>query len=282
MDDPLAAQDPPHDMSATVSPAPATGPKRRGGRAIAYIIIVIFLIGAIYLLVGTLYPKPSSNATTTSLAQLSTTTIINTTFSNISLQSSCHVSRIAVPALQGPCNGSLPAYVGLITNKTISSFSGEYSTTPNTTTNVWLYLTKHFYASSNKGQYGPYALNLSANRWYFLSVAMGSNISGSVNTTVYINGNEIYHGPPGVLYALLNFSISAQYYKYISNFQYYNKTLSQQQVAALYNESLGGLPIELAHLTGWFPLNNNTYDHSGLNARFSYSNLSFAKSYPNP
>ncbi len=270
------------EMSAMVSPADPARPKLGGGRAIAYVVIVIVLIAAVYALVSTLYIKSPSSTTTAPPAQMSTTTTKNATFSNVAIQSSCHVNRVAVPMLQGPCNGTPPAYVGLITNKTIASFTGTYNTTINTTTNTWLYLIKRFYASSNGGSYGNYTLNLSANRWYFLSVALESGANGSVNTTVYLNGNEIYTGQPGILFALLNFSVSGQYYKYVSNFQYYNQTLTPQQVAALYNGSLGGAPIDLTHLTGWYPLDNNTYDYSGLNAPFSYSNLSFTKSYPSP
>ncbi len=50
---------------------------------------------------------------------------------------------------------------------------------------------------------------------------------------------------------------------YISNIQIYNKALSANQISALYQEGIGGAPIELTHLVGWWPLNGNAKDYSG-------------------
>ena len=53
-----------------------------------------------------------------------------------------------------------------------------------------------------------------------------------------------------------------------SNVQIYNTTLSANEVTALYDEGLGGEPIEINYLEGWWPLNGNANDYSpwGLDA----------------
>lgn len=80
------------------------------------------------------------------------------------------------------------------------------------------------------------------------------------------------------LFGILAFAFKAQY-RYISNFQYYNYSLNLQQISTLRSEGLGGIPVNLTHLTSWFPLSNDVKDHSGNNNNFTYANLTFTKSY---
>ena len=49
----------------------------------------------------------------------------------------------------------------------------------------------------------------------------------------------------------------------ISNAQVYNTSLSSNEVNALYMEGIGGAPIKLQNLVGWWPLNGNVQDYSG-------------------
>ena len=49
----------------------------------------------------------------------------------------------------------------------------------------------------------------------------------------------------------------------ISNVQIYNISLSSSQVESLYQEGIGGAPIDPLYLQGWWPLNGNTNDYSG-------------------
>ena len=49
----------------------------------------------------------------------------------------------------------------------------------------------------------------------------------------------------------------------VSNVQLYNSTLSAGEVKALYNEGIGGAPLPLPSLVGWWPLNGNPNDYSG-------------------
>ncbi|MGC8662581.1 MAG: hypothetical protein ACP5RT_02225, partial [Candidatus Micrarchaeia archaeon] len=50
---------------------------------------------------------------------------------------------------------------------------------------------------------------------------------------------------------------------YLSNVQLYNTSLSQADLQALYQEGIGGAPIDLQNLVGWWPLNGNANDYSG-------------------
>ncbi len=49
----------------------------------------------------------------------------------------------------------------------------------------------------------------------------------------------------------------------LSNVQFYNTSLSSNDIQALYREGIGGAPIDLQNLVGWWPLNGNANDYSG-------------------
>ncbi len=49
----------------------------------------------------------------------------------------------------------------------------------------------------------------------------------------------------------------------VANVQLYNATLSQAEIQALYLEGIGGAPINVNNLVGWWPLNGNANDYSG-------------------
>ena len=51
----------------------------------------------------------------------------------------------------------------------------------------------------------------------------------------------------------------------IANVQIYNTSLSEPEVNALYQEGIGGAPLALQNLVGWWPLNGNANDYSGNN-----------------
>ena len=49
----------------------------------------------------------------------------------------------------------------------------------------------------------------------------------------------------------------------LSNVQIYNTSLSPQEVNSLYLEGIGGAPIDVQNIVGWWPLNGNANDYSG-------------------
>ena len=59
-------------------------------------------------------------------------------------------------------------------------------------------------------------------------------------------------------------TIDARYMNgYVANLQFYNTSLSANEIQALYLEGIGGAPIDLQNLVGWWPLNGNANDYSG-------------------
>jgi len=50
-----------------------------------------------------------------------------------------------------------------------------------------------------------------------------------------------------------------------SNVQIYNTSLDASSIATLYQEGIGGAPVNPQRLVGWWPLNGDTNDYSGNN-----------------
>ena len=129
--------------------------------------------------------------------------------------------------------------------------------------------------------FGPVQLN----HWSFLTAAYNN---GVVN--LYINGvqvasysesatlvqsKNVYIGyTPGDV-APLYFNGS------IANIQIYNTTLSANEIQALYLEGIGGAPIDLQNLVGWWPLNGNANDYSGNGNNGQMNNVNFISNWYN-
>ncbi len=65
----------------------------------------------------------------------------------------------------------------------------------------------------------------------------------------------------------------------LSNIQLYNTSLSQAEITALYDEGIGGAPINPQYIVGWWPLNGNLNDYSGNNNNVQSSSGSGAITY---
>ena len=65
----------------------------------------------------------------------------------------------------------------------------------------------------------------------------------------------------------------------ISNVQMYNASLSSSAVNSLYQEGIGGAPINLQNLVGWWPLDGNANDYSGNNYYGITTNVIFTNSW---
>ena len=103
--------------------------------------------------------------------------------------------------------------------------------------------------------------------WNYVAVSY-NNLSDTV--TFYINDNTT--GPItniGMFPSNGNFTIGgwddywATLSGYVSNVQIYNTALSTNEIQALYQEGIGGAPIKIQNLAGWWPLNGNANDYSG-------------------
>jgi len=65
----------------------------------------------------------------------------------------------------------------------------------------------------------------------------------------------------------------------IANVQIYNASLSANDLQALYFEGIGGAPIKLRNLMGWWPLNGNANDYSGNNNNGVPTAVTFTSQY---
>ena len=65
----------------------------------------------------------------------------------------------------------------------------------------------------------------------------------------------------------------------IANVQIYNTSLSANEVQALYQEGIGGAPIDLQNIVGWWPLNGNANDYSGNNNNGQATNVIYTGSW---
>jgi len=113
-------------------------------------------------------------------------------------------------------------------------------------------------------------------QWYQATVTWGS--SGYV---LYINGQSA--GTSIDTFAFLSPSGSLVFGKTwkgnLANAQVYNTSLSANQVQALYLEGIGGAPMKLQNLAGWWPLNGNANDYSGNNNNGVPTAVTFTSQY---
>jgi hypothetical protein len=65
----------------------------------------------------------------------------------------------------------------------------------------------------------------------------------------------------------------------ISNVQIYNTSLSANEIQALYLEGIGGAPIDLQNLVGWWPLNGDANDYSGNGNNGQATNVIYTGSW---
>ncbi len=112
------------------------------------------------------------------------------------------------------------------------------------------------------------------NAWHYYCVAYAGQ--GSTSRTVYIDANSLGVISSGTAGAYTGYSQIGNegatccgdtaippYYE--SNVQIYNTTLSTNDIHALYLEGIGGAPVKIQNLIGWWPLNGNLNDYSGNN-----------------
>jgi hypothetical protein len=120
------------------------------------------------------------------------------------------------------------------------------------------------FSIENNGGSSASASGIAANQWWHLvGTYDGSNIrlykNGALQgNTPWLNGMKQSTG--------VSMKIGGYDWAFkgiISNVQTYNTSLSANDVSDLYNEGLGGAPIKLQNLVGWWPLNGNSKDYSG-------------------
>ena len=67
----------------------------------------------------------------------------------------------------------------------------------------------------------------------------------------------------------------------LANFQLYNASLSASAIEKLYLEGIGGAPVSLQNLVGWWPLNGNIQDYSGNGYSGTPVGISYVSAWTN-
>ena len=110
--------------------------------------------------------------------------------------------------------------------------------------------------------------NLFEGTWYFVGVSF--NYSGGANKLIFYLDGQSASTTTGVvpISGIAYIGQVSDCYNYyfngtISNVQVYNASLSNASIQTLYKEGIGGAPINVNNLVGWWPLNGNANDYSG-------------------
>ncbi len=114
--------------------------------------------------------------------------------------------------------------------------------------------------------------NLPIGSWSFVAFEW-NGYAGANAINVYINGvligsqsgltGPIAWGPQQPLFYIANADDGRFFQGNMADFQVYNTSLSANGIETLYLEGIGGTPIDLRNLVGWWPLNGNANDYSG-------------------
>jgi hypothetical protein len=126
----------------------------------------------------------------------------------------------------------------------------------------------------------PASQQINGGNWNnVVGVYDGSNVylywNGALKSSTPVTGNllqstnSITTGDP--------FSIS--YQGSIANVQIYNASLDASSIATLYQEGIGGAPVNPQYLVGWWPLNGDTNDYSGNNDNGAPTAITYTAQY---
>jgi Concanavalin A-like lectin/glucanases superfamily len=203
--------------------------------------------------------------------------------------------------LQGVCGTELP--------KTVASFGGNgkitvansvYLGISNTLTiAMWIYASSPAPASqsivSKTGTYSLGITNSGAN------VVFATNTVGSVSAAypnlnawhfvaatynaaflcIYVDGKLSGSCASQTSYVgnLSNVIIGNGFKGELSNIQIYNTSLNSNQISVMYGRGIGGPPLILQNLEGWWPLNSDMNDYSGNGDNGAANSISFVASW---
>ena len=218
----------------------------------------------------------------------------SSTFAPKASPDSCQVFRPNGPGTtqfintEGVCNGELPQYVAQF------NAQSQISTTASLTDNVSSVFTVSYWFSQTQLFTASYTNMLIISNMYSTFLYSPGNLAWSgfpgrtigisvlslrkwYNVVAVDNGTACESYLDGVIaggiWGCTPASPSARticigcnaFVGSISNLQVYNTSLSQPEITALYQEGIGGAPIDLQNLVGWWPLNGNAHDYSGNN-----------------
>ena len=122
------------------------------------------------------------------------------------------------------------------------------------------------------------------NTWNMVAVTYNGNgtIKLYVNGTNVLSSTNLISGPLASSTAPLQFGCclnggSNDFFNgSVADVQIYNAALSQNQIQQVYSEGLGGAPISINALVGWWPLAGNSNDASGNGNSGVNTNITFS------
>ena len=216
---------------------------------------------------------------------------------------SCKVFRTAaVTTLEGVCNNVIPRSVAQFNGGATSDILvASIASTSSITVSAWVYSTIANIGSVHQGvvTMQPNDGSYPSDNWQltfftaprFLVFSGGNGYSVASSSTVSTNGwyylTGTYNGASGILSVYVNgvptsttlgVNINTNtntlvigdladgsygFIGSIADVQIYNTSLDANQVQALYMEGIGGVPVNLQHIVGWWPLNGDFNDYSG-------------------
>jgi hypothetical protein len=124
---------------------------------------------------------------------------------------------------------------------------------------------------------------LTNNKWYHVVTVYDSSsmkifINGNLNNSRAVSGNII----PTVANLIIG-RRGAYFNGTLANAQIYNTALTPQEIQYLYQQGLGGGPVRLQNLVGWWPLNGDAKDYSGNNNHGTINGgVTFVQNYNPP
>ena len=101
------------------------------------------------------------------------------------------------------------------------------------------------------------------NRWYFFAAQYNGASNSLPNMVLYLNNkNQTATVADNLIPSFSYLELDSSFNGSVADFQLYNSTLTPSQINAIYMEGIGGAPIALQNLVGWWPLNGNAQDYS--------------------
>ena len=134
----------------------------------------------------------------------------------------------------------------------VDTWGCTYTTITQTSKSTWTFFVVEYTGTARQGYVG---IN-------------GNIYTASTNAVAITSSSNLYFGTGGEAF---NGSIA--------NVQVYNTSIDSNQVAALYREGIGGAPITIQNLIGWWPLNGNANDYSGNNNNGQAINVIYTGSW---
>lgn len=229
-------------------------------------------------------------------------------FSSRAKPGSCSVYKNAnsQSSLAGQCNGELPQYVASFNGQS-SQITGTASFSTGTvpfTLIAWINTSSTeqgiFYLGACGNTYGLYnrglyfdsehsddaswSTTINDGSWHMVSMSY----DGATSITFFNNG-QFQSATLGSSTSISSSAFlvgnrcgSSSYFNgQMANIQLYNTSLPESDIQKLYLEGIGGAPIDLKYLAGWWPLNGNSKDYSGNANDGTASGVSYTDTWAN-